>query len=83
MRIGPIAQFWTRERARMRRLRKTSPSLSYRTRARGGYIIRMSPTAIGMFVVPDWKDPQNWVMPGKTTPQRMPRPMARNIQSGR
>ena len=31
---------------------KTRPISSYRTFARGGYIIRIKPTAIGMDVVP-------------------------------
>ncbi len=53
IRIGPMTQFWTRERARTRVFLKTSPSSSYFTLASGGYIIRMSPMAMGMFVVPD------------------------------
>jgi len=53
MRSGPMIQFWTSERNRTRTFRKTSPSSSYFTLARGGYIIRINPTAIGMFVVPD------------------------------
>ena len=53
IRIGPITQFWSREKPSTLRLRKTSPSRSYCTFARGGYIIKINPMAIGIFVVPD------------------------------
>ncbi len=48
-----MIQFWTSERDRTLTFRKTSPSSSYFTLARGGYIIKIRPTAIGIFVVPD------------------------------
>jgi hypothetical protein len=50
--IGPMIQFWTSESAITFTLRKTLPISSYLTRARGGYIITMSPMAIGIDVVP-------------------------------
>ena len=53
-----MIQFWTSDSPRTLKFLKTSPSSSYFTLARGGYIIRMRPMAIGMFVVPDW----NWLM---------------------
>ena len=49
-----MIQFWTRESVRTLTFLKTSPSSSYFTLARGGYIIRMRPMAMGMLVVPDW-----------------------------
>jgi len=49
---GPITQFCSSDSPRILRLRNTSPSRSYCTLASGGYIIRISPTAIGMLVVP-------------------------------
>ena len=49
-----MIQFWTSDRARTRVFLKTSPNSSYFTLASGGYIIRMRPAAMGMFVVPDW-----------------------------
>ncbi len=49
-----MTQFWTSDRASTLPLRKTSPSSSYFTLARGGYIIRIRPMAMGMLVVPDW-----------------------------
>jgi len=52
IRRGPISQFWASDRPRIFQSRKTRPISSYFTFARGGYIIRMSPIAIGMFVVP-------------------------------
>jgi hypothetical protein len=47
-----MTQFWISDRASTRLLRKTLPSSSYRTLASGGYIMRISPTAMGMDVVP-------------------------------
>ncbi len=53
--MGPMIQFCTSERPRILQLRNTSPSSSYLTFASGGYIIRIRPRAMGMFVVPAWK----------------------------
>ena len=63
---GPITQFWTSDNASTRVLRKTSPSSSYFTLASGGYIIRISPTAIGIDVVPT----DSRVMPRATDGQK-------------
>ncbi len=49
---GPTTQFWTTERPSTFLSRKTSPSSSYRTFASGGYIIKISPMAMGIDVVP-------------------------------
>ena len=50
-----MTQFCTSDRPSTFQLRKTSPSSSYFTLASGGYIIRIRPMAMGMFVVPAWK----------------------------
>ena len=52
IRIGPMIQFCTSESPSTFQSRKTSPSSSYFTLASGGYIIRIRPMAMGMFVVP-------------------------------
>ena len=76
-----MTQFWIRERTRTFQFRKTSPSSSYRTFARGGYIMRMSPTAMGMEVVPSWVDSfRDWTAPGQRYPRPTPTPMAPKIQ---
>ena len=49
---GPTTQFCKSDTASTRQSRKTSPSSSYFTFASGGYIITISPSAMGMFVVP-------------------------------
>ena len=54
IKIGPRNQFKTRDALSRRKFRNTSPSSSYFTFASGGYIIRMSPKAMGRFVVPTW-----------------------------
>ena len=65
MRTGPTIQFWTRDRPRTLELRNTGPISSYRIFARGGYIIRMSPMAMGMDVVPTLNLFKNGTIPGK------------------
>ena len=52
IRIGPITQFCTSDNPSTFQSRNTSPSSSYFTLASGGYIMRISPMAMGMFVVP-------------------------------
>ena len=52
---GPISQFCTSDSPRIFLLWKTSGISSYFTLAKGGYIIRIRPTAMGMLVVPTWK----------------------------
>jgi len=64
IRSGPIIQFWTSDRARTRVFLKTSGSSSYFTFASGGYIMRMSPTAIGIEVVPTERRVMPRAIPG-------------------
>ncbi len=52
IRIGPMTQFWTSDTPSTFQSRNTSPSSSYFTLASGGYIIKINPSAMGMFVVP-------------------------------
>ena len=47
-----MTQFCTSDSPSTFQLRNTSPSSSYFTLASGGYIIRISPMAMGMLVVP-------------------------------
>ena len=70
-----------RESRRTRQFLNTSPSSSYFTLARGGYIIRISPIAIGILVVPTWNWFQKSTTPGNTKPQPTPMNMARKIHS--
>jgi hypothetical protein len=60
---------------------KTSPSSSYFTFARGGYIINIKPIAMGIFVVPLWNEFQNLVTPGKKYPDKIPDSMDKNIHN--
>ena len=48
MRIGPTIQFCTSESVSTLKLRNTLPNSSYLTFARGGYIIRIKPMAMGI-----------------------------------
>ena len=81
--MGPMTQFWTSERPRTFLFRKTSPSSSYLTLARGGYIMRMRPMAIGILVVPTWKLLIKDSVPWMKYPRPTPRAIAANIQSVR
>ena len=67
----------------MRLLRKTSGSSSYRTLVKGGYIMTMSPTAIGMEVVPMLKRFRNGTIPGICQPKATPMTMAAKIHAVR
>src|SRR5664280_2919279 len=80
MRTGPIIQFCIKESERIFMFLKTLPSSSYLTFARGGYIIRMSPAAIGILVVPLLNLFQKSAIPGKSHPEKTPRNMAVKIQ---
>jgi hypothetical protein len=80
---GPTSQFWISESASTFVFLNTSVSSSYFTFASGGYIIRIRPIAIGIFVVPLWKEFQKTTMPGKRYPETTPKNIARNIQSVR
>ncbi len=51
-----------------RQLRNTRPSSSYLTLASGGYIIRISPMAMGMEVVPTWKRLMKSAVRGQSSP---------------
>ena len=83
IRIGPTTQFWTRDSPRTFPLRKTRGSSSYRTFASGGYIIRMSPIAIGIEVVPTDIRSRAGTTLGTRNPSATPAPMAMKIQSVR
>jgi hypothetical protein len=58
-------------------------SLLYFTFARGGYIIRMSPMAMGSGAGPTFTLSMTSAAPGHTYPSRTPAAMARKIQSVR
>ena len=83
MRSGPTIQFCTSESPRIRLLRNTSCNSSYRTLVNGGYIITISPTAIGMEVVPTLKRFKKGTIPGTSHPAPTPTAMAANIHSVR
>ena len=72
-----------RERPSTRVLRKTSCSFSYRTLVKGGYIMTMSPTAIGIEVVPTLKRFRNGTTPGTSQPRPTPMTMAAKIHAVR
>ena len=78
-----MTQFCTSDSPSTFQLRNTSPSSSYFTLASGGYIIRISPMAIGMLVVPTWKRLMNASTPGIRYPAPTPTAIARKIQSVR
>jgi hypothetical protein len=59
----------------------TSPSSSYLTFASGGYIIKISPIAIGIFVVPLLNEFQNGATSGNKYPENTPRNIARKIHN--
>jgi hypothetical protein len=80
IKIGPTSQFCISESIKTRVFLNTSPSSSYFTLASGGYIIKIKPTAIGMFVVPLWKEFQKPTIPGKKYPEKTPMNIAKNIQ---
>ena len=75
-----MIQFCTSDRPSTRLLRKTSCNSSYRTFVNGGYIIRISPTAIGIEVVPMLKRFRNGTTPGTSHPSTTPTTIAVKIQ---
>ena len=83
MKTGPITQFWMRERPRTFLSRKTAGNSSYRTLAKGGYIIKMRPSAIGTFVAPIWKESMKPLTLGTSVPSAMPAPIAAKIHTVR
>jgi hypothetical protein len=83
IRTGPIIQFCYSERPRILKFLNTPPNSSYLTFASGGYIIRIRPIAIGIFVVlsgEDFNESQNAAIAGKKNPEKTPINIARNIQ---
>ena len=81
MRMGQATQLSRRERARSLLSLKTSGIFEYWTFAKGEYIMRMSPAAMGMFVVPTLMESSAAETPGKAVPMPTPVAIARNIQS--
>ena len=80
IRTGPTIQFWTSDRPRTFVSLNTLCSSSYRTFASGGYIIRMSPIAIGIDVVPTESPVISAGPAGEKLPMAIPAAMARKIQ---
>ena len=85
MRIGPTTQFCSNDRPTTFTSAKTWGISSYFTLASGGYIIRISPTAMSMFVC----SPTVIAVLNCSTaawnraPSSTPRPMAAKIQTVR
>ena len=76
-----MTQFCTSDSPSTFQLRNTSPSSSYFTLASGGYIIRISPMAMGMLVVSTWKTVDEGLAPrGRAYPAPTPTAIARKIQ---
>ncbi|GAA4740273.1 hypothetical protein GCM10023229_19460 [Flavisolibacter ginsenosidimutans] len=65
IKMGPIIQLRNNDIPKTFVFLNTSFSFSYLTLANGGYIIRINPTAKGMFVVPDEKELMNIEDEGK------------------
>ena len=78
-----MIQFCVKDSRRIFLFLKTLPSSSYFTFAKGGYIMTISPIAIGMFVVPTWKKLITLLTPGAAHPSITPINMAKNIHSVR
>jgi hypothetical protein len=77
---GPIIQFNKRETPSILVLLKTSPIFSYLTLAKGGYIIKISPIARGIFVEPLENEFIKEDEEGIKYPIPTPSAIARNIQ---
>jgi hypothetical protein len=60
-----MIQFIDNDRPNNLRFLKTRGSFSYLTFASGGYIIRIRPMAIGIFVVPELNEFQKSEIPGQ------------------
>ena len=78
--MGPITQFRSNDAPSILVLLKTSPIFSYRTFASGGYIINISPIAMGILVVPDEKELMKPDEVGIKYPIATPIAIATNIQ---
>lgn len=77
---GPITQLRRREAPNTFGRLKTDGSFSYCTLVKGGYIMRISPTASGRLTLPE---ESAWMLAGKAGtkwPSPMPTTMARKIQ---
>jgi hypothetical protein len=83
IKIGPTTQFWTSDRPSTRLLRKTSGSSSYSTLVKGGYIITMSPIAMGIEVVPTLNRLRKGTTPGMSHPNNTPTAIAPKIHAVR
>src|SRR3990172_8685036 len=82
MRNGPRIQFWTRLTAMIRRFDARRGRSSYRTRARGGYIIQIRPTAIGIETPDQERASRLAERPGTVAPRPAPAAIARQIHRG-
>src|SRR3546814_2107867 len=78
-----MIQFWISEIARTRLSSNTRGSSSYRTRASGGYIIRIRPMAMGMLVLPHERLSMAFGRPSNVDPSPTPSAMARQIHKVR
>jgi hypothetical protein len=83
IKMGPIIQLRNKDAPNTLVSLKTSPMFSYFTFAKGGYIIRISPIAKGMFVVPLEKELINIEEEGMKYPIATPIIIARNIHQVR
>ena len=75
-----MTQFCTSDSPSTFQLRNTSPSSSYFTLASGGYIIRISPMAMGMFVVSDLEAVDEGLDARDSVSSPTPTAIARKIQ---
>src|SRR4029077_17080918 len=81
--MGPTTQFCTSDKTITFLFLKTSGNSSYRTFVNGGYIITISPTAIGVDVVPTLKRFRNGTTPGTSQPSPPPRAIPKTIHAVR
>jgi hypothetical protein len=77
---GPTIQFCVSDKLSNLRFLNTKGIFSYFTFANGGYIIRIRPMAIGIFVVPVLNEFQKPEIPGAMYPIITPENMIMNIQ---
>ena len=79
--MGPTIQLRNKEAPKTFVFLNTSPICSYFTFANGGYIIRISPIAKGILVVPLEKELISPLLEGIKYPTATPKTIAKNIQS--
>src|SRR5665647_1133389 len=77
--IGPAIQFWKSEKVNTFLFSVTFPISSYLTLASGGYIMTISPMAIGHDIVPVLIPPRDVARFGNRYPPPIPIAMAINI----